>query len=168
MKLLSAKLFYEMSPLRALYTPGSFPVILFTRETTFVTSSLNYCTPSPFWKGVYSYIYRKEFAPERSKFFPFRVGPFQKWIGRKCFPFREDPFSGKKQTNKKKKKKQKKKKKKKKSDGVVCIESVPKSPLVIVISKFSQEGQLIVNFRPISHSFPTLQYQIHLLWPLYY
>ena len=30
----------------------------------------------PFWKGVYSK--RKEFAPKGSKFFPFRVDPFQK------------------------------------------------------------------------------------------
>ena len=29
-----------------------------------------------FWKGVYSK--RKEFAPSGSKFFPFRIDPFQK------------------------------------------------------------------------------------------
>ena len=44
----------------------------FTRETTFVSACLLYCTPNPFWKGVCSK--RKEFAPKGSKFFSFRVG----------------------------------------------------------------------------------------------
>ena len=47
---------------------------LFSRETTFVTSCLLSCIPSPFRKGVYSKM--KEFAPIGSKFFPFRGDPF--------------------------------------------------------------------------------------------
>ena len=43
---------------------------LFTRETTFVTSCLLFCTQSPFWKAIDSK--RKEFAPKGSKFFSFR------------------------------------------------------------------------------------------------
>ena len=39
-----------------------------------MTSSLLSCTPSPFFKGVYSK--KKEFAPCRSKFFPSEVVPF--------------------------------------------------------------------------------------------
>ena len=40
-----------------------------------MTSCLLSCTPDPFWKQIYSE--RKEFAP-MSKFFPFRIDPFQK------------------------------------------------------------------------------------------
>ena len=60
---------------REMDTPGI--LTLLSRETTIVTCLLS-CTSSPFWKGVYSN--RKEFAPRRSKFFPFRVDSFQKEI----------------------------------------------------------------------------------------
>ena len=48
----------------------------FTRETTFVISYLLFCTPSPFWKGVYPKW--KEFAPIESKFFHLRVVLFRR------------------------------------------------------------------------------------------
>ena len=41
-----------------------------------MTSCLLSCTSIPFLKGVNSTM--KEFAPKWSKFFPFRVDPFQK------------------------------------------------------------------------------------------
>ena len=49
---------------------------LFSRESTFVTSSLLFSTPSPFWKSVYAK--REEFTPKESKFFLFWVDHFQK------------------------------------------------------------------------------------------
>ena len=52
-----------------------FPSFLQT-EIKFVTSCLLCCTGSAFWKEVY--FKKKEFAPIGSKFFPFRVDPFQK------------------------------------------------------------------------------------------
>ena len=58
---------------KGLATLGRVSVI-FTRETTFVTFCLLFCTSIPFWKRVYSK--RKEFAPKGSKFFSFKVDSF--------------------------------------------------------------------------------------------
>ena len=55
-------------------TPGILSPF-FTRETIFVTSCLLSWTGIPSQKEVYSK--RKEFAPRGSKFFPFRVDPFE-------------------------------------------------------------------------------------------
>ena len=49
-------------------------LLVFRRETTFMTSYMLFCTLNPICKRVYSK--RKEFAPRGSKFFPFRVDPF--------------------------------------------------------------------------------------------
>ena len=65
--------FLSNSILWRLDTLGIFSAI-FTRETTFVTSCLLSYAPNSFWKGIYSK--RKEFASTGSKFFPFRVDPF--------------------------------------------------------------------------------------------
>ena len=46
----------------------------FRREKTFATPCLLSYIANPFWKGVY--FKKKEFAPDGSKFFPFRVDPF--------------------------------------------------------------------------------------------
>ena len=48
--------------------------LYFTREATFVTSSLLSSTLGLFWKGVC--FQRKEFAPKGSKFFPLREDSF--------------------------------------------------------------------------------------------
>ena len=64
-----------------MYTPGRFSPC-FTREITFATSCLVYCTSSPFQKRIY--FKREEFAPKweknllpsGSKFFSFKVDPF--------------------------------------------------------------------------------------------
>ena len=56
-----------------------------TKETNFVL----FCTPDYFWKRFYSK--RKELAPNRRQFFPFRLDPFS--VGRqKLFPLKVDPF----------------------------------------------------------------------------
>ena len=67
-------------------TPGlvDFPPFL-SREINFIFFCLLSCTPSPFWKGVYSK--RKEFAPLWVKLFPFWVDPFSFLIERT--PFRK-------------------------------------------------------------------------------
>ena len=66
----------EIIALRGLETLGRLSAILTrTRKTTFVISCFLSCTPSLFRQSVYSK--RKEFAPKGSKFFPFRVDPFQ-------------------------------------------------------------------------------------------
>ena len=50
-----------------------FIFFFFTKESTFVTLFLLFCTLWPFWNGVY--FKREEFAPQGSKFFPFNVDP---------------------------------------------------------------------------------------------
>ena len=66
-------LFWKGSTLRRKHLID-FTSLVFTKETAFVPSGLFY-TRNPFWKRVYSK--RIEFAPKGSKFFPFRVDPFQ-------------------------------------------------------------------------------------------
>ena len=65
--------FVYLFTLNGHYTLDWFSSIC-TKGTKFMTFCLLSCTPSPFWKGDYSK--RKEFAPRRSKFFPFRIDPF--------------------------------------------------------------------------------------------
>ena len=63
-------------PSTGLVTTGRFSAMFYNRDNFYV-SLFVFLQPNPFWKRIYTK--RKEFAPNGSKFFPFRVDLTSKW-----------------------------------------------------------------------------------------
>ena len=75
------------------YTSGRFSASL-CKADNLCGILFDFLHPCPYCKGVYCKW--KEFAPNESEFFPFRVDPFSKWstanFGANCFLLEQTPF----------------------------------------------------------------------------